>query len=99
RRAIEAAIFGAIGAFLSFPAIFVLGGAGVRMMWRRDGRGRAIGRLLLICGAWAVAFAIDFLVFVRPYVGADAHFHVVQYWLARGGFMPHSPVDAIHWIF
>ena len=87
---------GAIGVFFSFPAVFVLAGAGIWMFTRRwAARGQARGGFAI----WAAAFALNYLIFLRPFTGGEAHPHLVQYWIAQNAFMPHAPVDAVEWIF
>jgi uncharacterized membrane protein len=96
RRTIIAAIVGAIAVFLSYPAIFVLAGAGVWMLWtNRDAR----RPLAIVGGTWLGFFVLDYFVFIRPYAVGDPHMHVVEYWLANDSFMPRSLIDAIHWLF
>jgi uncharacterized membrane protein len=96
RRTIIAAMVGAIAVFLSYPAIFVLAGAGVWMLWtNRDAR----RPLAIVATTWLLFFAIDYLLFIRPYTLAEPHAHVVQYWLANDSFMPRHILDAIHWVF
>lgn len=96
KPAILAAVIGALGVFVSFPAVFVLVGAGIWMLrQQRASRNQAV----LIGAVWAAAFLLDYFIFLRPFTAGDAHPHLVQYWIAENAFMPHRPVDAIRWIF
>jgi hypothetical protein len=95
-RGAVAAIVGAIGVFFSFPAVFVLAGAGIWMLAQERVRKR---KVLLIGAMWAAAFAVDYLIFLRPFTSGEAHPHLVQYWVAQNAFMPHRPIDAVRWIF
>jgi hypothetical protein len=96
RQMAIAAIVGAIGVFFSFPAIFVLLGAGVWMLTRQRA---ARNQVLALAAIWAAAFALDYLIFLRPFTAGEAHPHLVQYWIAQDAFMPRSPIAAIEWIF
>jgi hypothetical protein len=96
KRAAIATIVGAIGILFSFPAIFVLAGAGIWMLTRE---GTARGQAVAVGAIWALVFAVDYLVFLRPFTASEAHPHLVQYWLGQDAFMPHRPIDAIRWIF
>jgi hypothetical protein len=91
-RALIAGFVGVLGIFFSFPAVFVLAGAGVWMLLRDR---RAIG----ICAAWGAAFVVNYLVFIRPLATGVAHPHLVAYWVAQNAFMPWAPLDAVEWIF
>ena len=55
--------------------------------------------MLVIGSIWAAAFVLDYLIFLRPFTSGEAHPHLVQYWIAQNAFMPHTPVDAVEWIF
>ncbi len=98
RRTTAAAIIGALAIFFSFPAIFVLAGAAIWMLWKRRERD-AIARAAIIFSAWALALAADYFIFLRPQTFGDAHSHLVQYWTAQNAFMPTDPVDALRWLF
>jgi hypothetical protein len=98
RRTIAAAIIGGATIFFSFPAIFVLAGAGVWMLWKHRER-NAIARAAIIFCAWAVALAADYFLFIRPQASGDARPHLVQYWTAQNAFMPSDPVGAFRWLF
>jgi hypothetical protein len=101
RRAAVAALVGAAGIFLSYPAVFVLAGVGgVVFLWmRRSGNSAAVRQILAICLIWAAVFVAEFVIFVWPITRGEAHPHLVQYWVAQDAFMPISPVAAIKWIF
>ena len=62
-------------------------------------RWAARGQAVAVCAIWAAAFALDYLIFLRPFTRGEAHPHLVQYWIAQNAFMPHAPVDAVEWIF
>jgi uncharacterized membrane protein len=94
RRAAVAAIVGSIAIFFSYPAVFILAGAGIWLLAIYPSRAA-----MLICLAWAAAFAAEYFLFLRPVTQADTHQHLVQYWLSRGGFMPALKRDAVTWIF
>jgi hypothetical protein len=96
KRAAVAAIVGAIGLFFSFPAVFVLAGAGIWMVSQSPGSKK---QLLTIGAVWFIAFAADYVVFLRPFATSDAHPHLVDYWIAQNAFMPHRPADMLQWIF
>lgn len=96
RRSAIAAAVGAVGVFFSFPAVFVLAGAGIWMVTRRWA---ALGQTVAVCAIWVAAFALDYLIFLRPFTSGVAHPHLVQYWIAQNAFMPHAPIDALEWIF
>jgi hypothetical protein len=96
RRSAIAAAVGAVAVFFSFPAVFVLAGAGIWMLARRW---TAIGQTVVVGAVWAGAFALNYLIFLRPFTDGEAHPHLVQYWIAQNAFMPHGPVDAVEWIF
>jgi hypothetical protein len=96
RRSAVAAVVGAVGVFFSFPAVFVLAGSGIWMLARSWA---ARGQTLAVCAVWGAAFALDYLIFLRPFTSGEAHPHLVQYWIAQNAFMPHAPIDAVEWIF
>jgi hypothetical protein len=95
-RATIAGIVGAIGVFLSYPAIFVLAGAGGWILVRRSAQKTQFALILL---TWIAAFVFNYFLFVRPYTTGEAHWHVVQYWIAQDAFMPRSFLDAVQWLF
>jgi uncharacterized membrane protein len=64
----------------------------------RDGLS-AFQCLLLIGGAWLLAFTVIYLVFLRPVMAGESHPHLVQYWADRDAFMPLSPRWAVPWLF
>ncbi|MGA2441748.1 MAG: glycosyltransferase family 39 protein [Tepidisphaeraceae bacterium] len=97
RRAAIAAAVGAAGIFFSYPAVFVLAGAGIWMLWKQR-RSGDLGPALAICLVWSVVFATDYLIFLRPLTHGEAHPHLVQYWAAQDAFMPRSPLDAGSWM-
>jgi hypothetical protein len=95
-RAAIAAAVGAAGILFSYPAVFVLAGAGIWMLWKQR-RSGALGSALAICLVWGVVFAADYLIFLRPLTLGEAHPHLVQYWAAQDAFMPLSPTYAAGW--
>jgi uncharacterized membrane protein len=101
KRAKTAAIVGAVSVFFSYPAIFVLAGVGLIVLWqmRRSGDNHQSRQALWICLIWAAVFAVEYLIFVRQFAHGEAHPHLVQYWVARDAFMPHSPIAALTWTF
>lgn len=98
RRTLVAALTGAAGTFFSFPAIFVLCAAGIWIIWNRRESGR-IAQLAAIGAAWAAAFGINYLVFLRAFTHGEAHPHLVQYWVAQNAFMPPELLGGASWIF
>ncbi len=100
-RAAAAALVGAAGILLSYPSVFVLAGLGavaiVRM--RRSADSPALRQILAVCLIWAIGFAGEYLIFIRPITRGEAHPHLVQYWVAQDAFMPISPGAAVKWIF
>lgn len=96
RSAILAAIVGIAGIFFSFPSIFVLAGAGFWMLFHP---GAPRKQIVAVGSAWLIAFAADYLLFLRPFTVGEAHPHLVQYWAAQNAFMPRWPMDAAEWIF
>ena len=97
RRAAMAAAVGVGGVFFSLPAVFVLAGAGIWMLWNQR-RAGATRRALAICLVWAVAVATDYLIFLWPFAQGEAHPHLVQYWAEQDAFMPLSVTGAASWI-
>jgi hypothetical protein len=95
-RCAIAAATGAIAVLLSYPAIFVLVGAGIWILARRSQARAQIASTFI---GWAAAFIVNYFLFVRPYVNGEAHRHVVQYWIAQDAFMPRSFLDAFNWLF
>jgi hypothetical protein len=100
-RAAAALAIGAVSIFLSYPAVFVLAGAGTWSLWRlrRAADFEGLRRIRAVCLAWGVIFVGEFLVFVRPFAQGPAHPHLVDYWVARDAFMPLSVPAAVRWIF
>jgi hypothetical protein len=100
-RAMIAATVGGVGVFFSFPAVFVLAGAGLWMFAQnRASRDTVILRqAVIVCSVWGGAFVIDYLIFLRPFATGEAHPHLVQYWIAQDAFMPHSLGYMLKWIF
>jgi hypothetical protein len=96
-RAAIAAAVGAGGIFFSYPAVFVLAGAGIWMLWKQR-RAGALRWAFAICLVWGVVFATDYLIFLRPFTFGQAHPHLLQYWAAQDAFMPPSGVDAGIWV-
>ncbi|MGD0388046.1 MAG: glycosyltransferase family 39 protein [Tepidisphaeraceae bacterium] len=96
-RAAIAAAVGAGGIFFSYPAVFVLAGAGIWMLWNQR-RAGALGWALAICLVWGMVFAADYLIFLRPLAYGQAHPNLVQYWAAQDAFMPPSGADAARWV-
>jgi hypothetical protein len=96
-RAAIAAAVGAAGIFFSYPAIFVLAGAGIWMLWKQC-RAGALRQALAICLVWAVVFSTEYLIFLRPFTYGQAHPHLVEYWAAQEAFMPLSPAAAGVWV-
>lgn len=96
RHTAIAAIVGAIGVFFSFPAVFVLAGAGIWMLMRQR---TSRNQIFAIGAIWTAAFVLDYLIFLRPFTSGEAHPHLVQYWIAQNAFMPRSPRYAVEWIF
>jgi len=100
-RAVVLAAVGAVGVYFSFPAIFVLAGAGIWILARQriSRNPAALTHAWIIFALWLAAFALDYLIFLRPFASGEAHPHLVQYWVAQNAFMPHSPIYALRWIF
>ena len=69
RRAVAAALFGVVGMFFSFPLVFLLSGLAAGLahddMARRDWR--ALFRLIPVCVAWAVGFAVHYRISLRTF--------------------------------
>jgi hypothetical protein len=96
-RAAIGAVVGAAGILFSYPAVFVLAGAGIWMLWKQR-RSDALGSALAICLVWGVVFAADYLIFLRTLTHGEAHPHLVQYWAGQDAFMPLSPTYAASWV-
>jgi len=97
RSAAIAATVGAGGIFFSYPAVFVLAGGGIWMLWKQRQSGE-LRSALVICLIWGVVFAADYLIFLRPLTHGEAHPHLVHYWAVQDAFMPLSPTYAASWI-
>jgi hypothetical protein len=91
-----AAVVGAVGLFFSYPAVFVLAGSGIWMLTRHSA---ARGQAMAVCAIWSAAFALNYLIFIRPISLGEAHPHLVEYWIAQNAFMPRAPINALEWIF
>jgi hypothetical protein len=98
RGTAAAAIIGCAAIFFSFPALFVLAGAGLWMLWKRHERD-ALVRAAIIFAAWCAAIAGDYFIFLQPLALGDAHAHLAQYWSAQNAFMPWDPLDGLRWLF
>jgi hypothetical protein len=98
RRAQVAAIVGSVAVFFSFPAVFVLAGAGLYMIVSRR-KSADLRPAMVICTIWALAFILDYASFLRPFVHGEAHPHLVSYWVAQNAFMPPALVDGLRWTF
>lgn len=92
-RALVAAVVGGISVFFSYPAVFVLAGAGLLVLMQTRGK-VALG----VGVVWGIVFVGDYAVFVRPFTGGPAYPHLVDYWLAWDAFMPRSPLAIPHWL-
>ncbi len=53
----------------------------------------------IVCIIWLFAFAINYLLFIRPLTGGVAHPHLVAFWENENGYMPHSIRFGTLWIF
>jgi hypothetical protein len=101
RSAIIAACIGVFSLLFSFPAVFVLAGAGI-VVFVQVIQGKNIQAILwtvsvgVVCG---LAFWAEYALFIRPFSHGEAHPHLVTYWAAGDAFMPLSPLRAIVWLF
>ena len=91
---ITLALVGAITVWLSHPAVFVLAGVGVALLADALRAGDRRGAVLLagVGAAWAVSFAVDYELLLRPLVGSD---YLQHYW--QDAFMPARPLAAARW--
>jgi hypothetical protein len=92
----KAAVVGALGVWLSQPAVFMLAGAGLALMHVavRDGDRRRMGTLLAVGAAWLASFAGSY--FVSRQSLADPAY-MQAFW--RPGFMPLPPRTAAEWMW
>ncbi len=91
---LAAATGGALAVWLSHPAVFVLGGAGLALLGSRDGR-RRLGWLAPVAGCWAASFAACFVLILKPLAGNR---YLAEYW--AGAFWPLPPrsVGDVAWL-
>jgi len=87
-------IIGAASVWFSFPAVFVLAGAGVILFAPQllAGRWRAGVALLAVAAAWIGSFVAIYLLTLRDLIGND---FLQQSW--SGNFMPVSPTTMASW--
>jgi hypothetical protein len=102
-----ASAIGGLSVFCSHAAIFALAGTGTvaflsagtgidalfRAKFNKEQR-----KLFLVGGIWVGCFAVQFLLFIRPLLAADAHPHLVQYWENTYAFMPVWPNYLFWWL-
>lgn len=90
RRAAIAAIAGAGAVWLSQPAVFVLGGAGIALARAllRERRPDAIKAIVLIGAAWGMSAGLAVAVAVRNLSATDRGY---VNWFWSDGFMPFPP--------
>lgn len=101
RRAIVAGVIGGLSLLFSYPAIFVLAGAGfvafVQIVRKKDRW--AILRTASVAVVCGLVFWAQYALFIRPFAHGEAHPHLVEYWAVRDAFMPLSPLRAAPWLF
>jgi 4-amino-4-deoxy-L-arabinose transferase-like glycosyltransferase len=89
---------GAAAIWLSFPAVFVLGGIGLAYLLSAAHRKQARGvwKFLAVGGAWAASFALNYRFFLRPLHDNGS---LAYYWQAHSGFMPLPPrsTEQLEW--
>jgi len=85
-------IVGAVGIFLSHPAVFVLTGAAVTLAWDRKRRDAS---LLVLFLAWAALVALNYFVFLRP---LELSTGLQKHWADLGGYPPMSLIGAANWL-
>jgi len=92
RRLVMLALAGIVGAFFSQPAVFVLAGVGCALVLQDHfaGRRRASAQAALVAAAWALAFGVNWWLFIRPISQRPKQYEgLIRYWINQDGFMPH----------
>lgn len=87
-------LVGTASVWFSFPAVFVLAGAGVTLLALEllAGRWRAAVALLAVGGAWLGSFVAVYLLTLRGLIGNE---FLQDAWSST--FMPSSPVAMVSW--
>ena len=90
RHGLGLGLLGAAALWFSHPAVFVLAGIGLVLLWRATRRKAwdQPGALVVIGGLWAGSFGVEYLILLR-YLSHDQA--LLQYWAS--GFMPLPPLD------
>jgi hypothetical protein len=89
-RLVTFAIVGLVSVWFSHPAVFVLAGTGATIIiweWLYGRRSDAF-RLAAVAALWVVSFGLHYVLFMRA-LGKNNY--LMEYWTARGGFMPWPP--------
>ncbi|CAN5886813.1 hypothetical protein BH18ACI5_BH18ACI5_28360 [soil metagenome] len=99
-RAACVAALGAIVAWISQPALFVLTGIGAALLWShwRAPQPRGLKSAIFVCGAWAVSASLSAALAVRNVSLADRDY-LDWYW--SNGLMPWPPTSLadVLWIW
>jgi hypothetical protein len=100
RRAWVVGVVGVWGLVLSFPAIFVLSGAGMVAVWHFAPRRKVIvlRRLALVGAIWLISFVTQYAVFVRPNLPGQTRANLVYYWNNLDAFAPWSLWRLLPWL-
>lgn len=97
-RLIAFAAVGLVAVWFSHPAVFVLGGTGAVIIlsaWFDGRRGDAL-RVAGVAGLWVASFGVHYGLFMSNLGKND---YLMEYWTARGGFMPSPPGAAsVKWL-
>ena len=89
-RLIAFAVVGLLSVWLSHPAVFVLAGTGATIIlweWLYGRRSDAV-RVAGVAALWVLSFGVHYVLFMRALGKND---YLMEYWTARGGFMPWPP--------
>jgi hypothetical protein len=96
-RLVQFAAVGILAVWLSHPAVFVLAGTGgviILWEWLYGRRGDAL-RVAGVAAVWVLSFGVHFWFFMRELGKND---YLMEYWTARGGFMPWPPgAGSVKW--
>ena len=88
---------GLVAPWFSHPAIFVLAGAGMVLLWEdlREGNAAAAFRTVGIGVGWLASFALMQWLFVGPYLEHNTGLH--EFWKRSGGFAPDGLTEWPGW--
>lgn len=97
RRLLALGLAGATAVWFSYPAAFVLGGAGATLLARAwlARRPRFLALVAVAAAAWLASFALQYALFLR-HLGADPE--LATFWENLRAFPPRSAWPAVAWL-